>query len=164
MSQELLGTSNNGEEVWYNPAASHAATHFASNPNLRQHVVSAIKGLALTDDNIYEEIQFSQPLGMMDLVATDETDEIVYAKRLGRDIYTRFTKSRPQSPASAITLWLVKSEGGYELKSAWFGHKTPPFPGDEWETAESKPFWESHALVWGSQAIQEGTVTTECPW
>lgn len=164
MDKEPLGTSRDGSNIWYDRSNSHTATHFASNPTLKDRVISAIPSLELTGDNIYTEFSFDHPVGMTDLVTTDETDEILYAKRTGRDIYTRFTKSRSQSPTSTITLWLVKSESSYELKSVWFGYKTPPFPGDEWETPESRPFWKTHALVWGSQPIREGTETIMCPW
>lgn len=163
--RDLLATTKNEQAVWYDPVTSHAATHFSSEPGLQQSVKAVISNLDLTEDSVYTEINFDHPVGMTDLATTDETDEIIYAKRIGRDIYTRFTKSRSQLSTKTLTLWLVRlEENSYDLKSAWFGPKVPSFPGNEWETPESKPFWANHALVWGHQAVVEDTITSECPW
>lgn len=163
--RELLGTSHNQQAVWYDSTVSHAATHFASDHTLKDTVKLSLGDLDLTEDSIFTEINFDHEVGMTDLVSTDETDIIIYAKRVGRDIYTRFTKSRSPQPTNTITLWLVRlPETGYELKSAWFGPTVPAFPGDERETSDSKLFWKDHALVWGKQAVIENTVTNNSPW
>lgn len=165
MEKELFAVTKNGQSVWFDPKGSHAATHFLADPKLPQYIKDAIEDLEAAEPNIYTEVDCGQPIGHSDLVATDLTDEIIYAKRVGRATFTRFTKSRQPAPTNSVTIWLVRREDNdYDLMSAWFGLKTPPLPGDEWETPESKPFWANHALVWGKQAVIEGTETATCPW
>jgi len=163
--KELFATTKNGHSIWFDSQTSHAATHFDENPELPRHIKDILSDLSPTDDGIYEEIKFDHPIGMTDLVTTDNTDDIVYARRAGREVYTRFTKSRQPVSTDTITIWLVRlPSGDYDLASAWFGTKVPSFPGDEWEVPESKEFWKTHALVWGRQATIKETETTDCPW
>ncbi len=165
MKKELFAITKNGKSVWLDPqGSSHAITHFTADPTLLQQTKTALANLDATDSNVYTEIDLGQPIGYSDLVATNPDDEIVYAKRVGRQTFTRFTKSHQPVATHTITVWLIHEDSSYTLLSAWFGPKTPPFPGDKWETPESKPFWNNHALVWGKQAIIEGTETTVCPW
>lgn len=165
MSQELFAITKNGKSVWFDPHGSHAATHFTENTELPQHIKNILSGLDPTESSVYEEIKFDRPIGTTDLVVTDDTDDIIYAKRVGREVYTRFTTSRQPVSTNTITIWLVLlPNGDYNLASAWFGTKVPSWPGDKWEVPESKSFWKTHALVWGKQAIIEGTETTTCPW
>jgi hypothetical protein len=57
-----------------------------------------------------------------------------------------------------------KNDGDYELFSAWIGRAVPQFPGDKYETPDSKTFWRNHALVWGSQSVQPNTELNEWTW
>ena len=164
MDRELFAVTKNCRSVWFSPD-SHAATHFTADPELSEYIKIALHDLDTNEPSVYTEIDFSRQVGYSDLVETDQTDEIIYAKRLGRLTFTRFTKNRQPIPTNFITIWLTRTNtGDYDLMSAWFGRKTPPLPGDEWETPESKPFWTNHALVWGKQAIIKGTETTSSPW
>jgi hypothetical protein len=53
----------------------------------------------------------------------------------------------------------------YELESAWIGEfDSPPFPEEADATAVSIPFWEKHAFGWGSQGVQEDSITHQRPW
>jgi len=105
------------------------------------------------------------PVGLTDLVPTNDSDEIVYAKRLNRDNYTRFVANRTAVPTNFVTIVLRRdAEDSYKLWSAWVGQKTPQFPGDENETPESRPFWRAHALVWGNQEVQLNTDRKDWPW
>lgn len=64
-----------------------------------------------------------------------------------------------------MTIVLRKdSEGDYELWSAWIGPAVPQFLGDEFETAESRPFWRTHALVWGNQETKPTTERSDWLW
>jgi hypothetical protein len=103
---------------------------------------------------------------MSDLVKTDDGDEIVYAKRYNRDTYTVFNLTKRPQPSSLITTaFEAKTDGTYELVSTWIGPSdSPSFPGTELETPDSKVFWSTHAIAWGSQEIQPGTETPTCPW
>lgn len=102
----------------------------------------------------------------MDVVEVTPDDEIIYAKRKNRDEYIPFVKMRKQQPSSYVSLALKRLDNGnYELQSAWIGEfESPPFPEKIDATVESMPFWDKHAFVWGTQSVQEYTITMQCPW
>jgi hypothetical protein len=165
MEKLTIGHTKNGKTTYVDVQGSHAATHIADTPNLLSLVQEVVAGLAPNEDNIYIDKDMGRPVGLTDLVETSETDKILYAKRLNRDNYTRFVLNRQAESTNFVTVVLRKdSEGAYELWSAWIGRAVPQFPGDEFETPESKPFWQKHALVWGNQAIQPSTERKDWPW
>lgn len=165
MEKHIVGKTKNGRTVYVDTQGSHAATHIADTPNLLELVREVVTGLEPNDDNIYIDKNMGRPVGLSDLVETNHTDKILYAKRLNRDDYTRFVLDRQPEPTNLVTIVLHKDSGGdYELWSAWIGSAAPQFPGSEFETPESKPFWRKHALVWGNQAIQSGTEREDWPW
>jgi hypothetical protein len=165
MKKHIIGRTKNNKIVYVNMQGSHAATHINDTPNLPELVQELVASLAPNEDNIYIDKDMGREVGLSDLVETDETDKILYAKRLNRDNYTRFARNRKAEPTNLVTVVLRKDPtGNYELWSAWIGPATPQFPGDESETPESKPFWQKHALVWGNQAIQLNTEREDWPW
>lgn len=155
----------NGIEVVYDPLESHAATHFEDTPQLKEAVIEILGHTSIEGESMFFEHDLGRVIGTTDLVETTERDEIVYAKRVHRNTYTRFTKSQTPKDCSTVTLFLeARQNGSYKLGSAWIGYGGPSFPGDENETPESRPYWNTHALVWGRQAIRPGTETQVCPW
>lgn len=162
----LLGYSKNGLKVTFDPVNSHAATHFEDTPQLASLVKEILANTVLEGELVYFDTDMGRIVGTSDLVETDENDELVYAKRKNRDIYTVFTKSQTPQPSSLVSVYFERqADGSYALMSAWIGPSdSQPFPGDENETPESKTYWSHHALVWGNQEIQPGTETAECPW
>ena len=161
---QFIAKSKNGIDVYFNTESSHVLTHFQASGSLKPKVSEIISNLKISSNNIYESFNINEDIGFSELIPTTEKDEIIYAKRLHRETYTRFAKNRQPIPTSLITLWICKENDIYELKSAWFGPITPPIPGDPWENEQSLPFWLSHALVWGIQEIDRSTITKECPW
>lgn len=164
--QERLTVSKNERTIWYDPRDSHVATHFEDTPQLKGLVQEVLSRTVLVGESINFERDLGKIVGLSDLVATDETDQIFYAKRQNRDSYTVFTKSRRPEPSSlvTVTLWELP-DMSYELVTAFIGTCLfPPFPDNPLATPQSKPFWSTHALAWGRQKIQPGTETTECPW
>lgn len=161
-----LGVSQNGIAVWYNAVSSHAATHIADTPNLKDLATEITGRTSLTNDYAQFHTDMGYTIGASDLVATQPGDKIVYAKRLNRDSYSVFNMSRQPEPSSLVTTAYEKQpDGTYELVSAWVGPSdSPSLPGTDRETPESKEFWAHHALAWGAQAIQESTLTETCPW
>jgi hypothetical protein len=165
MNGEYVATTKNGKEVYVNLETSHAATHIISTPHLLHLVKEVLENTNVDKDNLYFDKDLGRDVGTSDLVETTDADNIVYAKRLNRDNYTRFTHNRKARPTSFVTVVLQPNETeGYNLMSAWTGRAVPQFPGDEYETPESKPFWRTHALVWGNQAMQPGTERHDWPW
>jgi len=162
---KYFSTLANGKKVYADLSSSHLATHFADFPGLSTLVKDFLSTQSFSESEVYVDHDMGKFCGNSDLVETSDSDEIVYAKRLNRDTYTRFAKGRSAVPTSYITVTLQRdSDGNYELTSAWIGQICPLFPDRPGATPESKPFWAEHALVWGNQAIQEGTETTSSPW
>lgn len=164
--KKYLAKSKNGIRVYVDLDESHAATHIAEEPNLYRAAQSAIRKLTLKGDNMPIEVDMGYVVGKSSLVQTTDKDEIVYAKRKHRNNYTRFAKNREPVNSTNIVLILRRgaSKRSYNLFSAWVGTLSPTFPGSDYETPESYTFWESHALVWGREPIDEDTVTPVKPW
>jgi hypothetical protein len=164
MEKIYIATTKNHKRVYFR-TSSHAATHLQDTPELLACVKEVLANLEPESEKIYTDHDMGREVGTTDLVETTDKDEILYVKRLNRDNYTRFVKNRTAQPTNYITIILNRdSAGEYELFSAWTGRAAPQFPGDELETAESRPFWQTHALVWGNQAVQENSEVYEWPW
>lgn len=114
---------------------------------------------------LIEEIEFDRIVGESVCVQTTGADEIVWAKRPGRLGHSRFVKNRRAEPCKSIVVILKAGDyGEYFIVTAFIGHRPEPEPWDRNATANSRDFWNSHALVWGSEEIVPGTETTVCPW
>lgn len=161
-----LAVSKNNISVWYDSVSSHAATHIKDTPSLDKLAAEAVQQTDITEPYMQFHLDFGHTVGTSDLVENSPGDEIVYAKRLNRNEYTVFNKSKGAQPSSLVTVALeMQEDGTCELVSAWIGQSdSPSFPGTERETADSKEFWTKHALVWGNQEIQPGSETINCPW
>ena len=123
-----------------------------------------ISDLDILEKMICIEKQMDEYIGCTDLVETKEGDEIVYALRPLRSIYSRFVKNKKSVPSKWVTLNIRKEKEMYVLHTAFVGRLTPSFPGDDYLPDQSKEFWACHALVWGSQEIIPGSETDKCPW
>jgi hypothetical protein len=163
---ELVATSRNGIAVYFDPSGSHTATHFADTPQLKSVCIEVIESSDIANDFMLFDTDLGRVIGNSDEVTNSPGDVIVYAKRLNRDVYTSFNKSKQPQPSPYVAVGLQRLPNKtYELVSAWIGRaNSPAFPGDAAETPESKQFWMAHSLAWGNQAIQEDTLTDVCPW
>lgn len=115
---------------------------------------------------LVESHDFDRVIGETVCVATSVGDQIVYAQREGRRGLTRFVKNRAAEPTSRVTCVLKAGDVGdeYVLITAFIGAPAVPEPWDRNATAKSREFWDSHALVWGSEPTIPGTETSVCPW
>ena len=161
-----LATSKNNISVWYDPIASHAATHIKDEPGLVELAAQIVGRTDITEPYMQFHVDVGRTVGTSDLVETDPGDEIVYAKRQNRDTYTVFNKSKQAQPCSLVAVALeMQEDGTCALASTWIGPSDfPSFPGSVRETADSKEFWSKHSLVWGNQEIQPGSETTDYPF
>ena len=164
--RETIGTSVNDKLVWYDPVNSHTATHIQDTPQLKQLVAEVINKFELNETYHKFHTDLGRIVGTSDLVQNQLGDLIVYAKRLNRETYTVFNKTRRPEPSRLVTVALEEQDDeSYELVSTWIGPSNlPSFPGTERETTESKQFWNEHSLAWGTQDIQLGTETDNRPW
>ncbi len=162
--KEFFARSKNGVEVFIDMKYSHASTHLAKNPKLAAHVKEFIADLNITDDHIRVDHDTGEEVGRSDLVETSDDDEVVYALRKNRSLYSRFVKNKEAAKTSWITVDIKKGDDAYYLYTAFVGRLTPSFPGGSYLPEQSKEFWSKHALVWGNQDIVPGTETKDCPW
>jgi len=161
----LLCKSKNNIDVYIDLENSHATTHIKNNPKLLDYVKQIVQNHNVTKNEERFETDMKFPVGMMDLVETTGSDEIVYAKRKNRDKYTRFVKNRKPEKTTIVTTDIRKSEDGkHFVFTVYSGRLTPKFPGGDKENPNSRSFWSKHALVWGTQEIIPGTETNKCPW
>ena len=165
---ELLCVSKNKKRIYYDSVSSHASTHFADTPNLRELVIEVLEIRDINTDNLEFDVDMGRTIGTSDVVETDDSDEIVYAFRKKRrdQGYVPFTKSRPAQPDSYVSISLLANpDDTYQLSSAWIGTWVdPPFPQQPNATADSVPYWSAHAFVWGSQEIEPNSEIKNCPW
>ena len=162
--KELFAKSKNGIEVYLDTERSHALTHFSHNPKLIEATKEVISDLNISGKIISTEKQMTEYAGDTDLVETNEEDEIVYALRPLRSIYSRFVKNKKSVPSKWVTIKIRKEKEMYILYTAFIGRLTPSFPGGNYLSDQSKVFWACHVLVWGSQEIIPGSKTDKCPW
>lgn len=117
------------------------------------------------EQRVRREFTYPHIIGVSRCVATNDADEIVYARRVHRFGYTRFVINRELEPCNKLSVVLWRGENGcYELSTAYVGPLTPPEPFTEEADEEARVFWSRHALCWGSEPVEEDTVTRECLW
>ena len=139
---EFLVSSANGIAVFYDPVSSHAVTHFTDTPQLKELTQEILARTILNEDQMFFDTDMGRIVGKSDLVNNDDGDLIVYAKRKNRDTYTSFNKTKAPQPCAIVAVGIEKADGStYKLLSAWIGSiDSPPFPGDENETPQSKDY------------------------
>jgi hypothetical protein len=162
---ELFGYTKNNIAVYINTVHSHALTHFRDHPELVEVAKRALATITATEAEIRTEVDMGEPVGLRDLVETDEHDDIIYAIRVGRITYSRFCMNKKPNLTNYVTIGLDHlADDTYLLYTAFIGRLTPSFPGGNFLPEQSKAFWSTHALAWGSQEIIPDSKTTECPW
>lgn len=121
-------------------------------------------------DFLSVQVDMGRVVGQTIRVETKPGDDILYARRIGRQGLTRFVKNRQPEPCSSVVVVLKKGGGNYYiLLTAFIGTRCPLEPWDpEIKTLEEKrkavEFWNRNALIWGCQDTIAGTETTVCPW
>lgn len=161
----MLDESHTNYTVYVNLISSPAGNYLSRRP----HVIGLIKELltshTLHGEHVVIEQDMGRDIGTTDIVATSEKDVIYYAQPVKSAIYSRFAKNRYAQTSTTLTVIAQQdSDGNYEVQNAWIGNNFPAFPGDTNETADSKAYWQTHALVQNSQLIQSKTITKTCPY
>lgn len=169
MTKQLIATTANGLGVYMDMEKCHALTHIAKNPKLLDFVKKIVPTIGAVDDVIRDNFDMGETVGMSDLVETDEHDDVFYAMRPLRSVYSRFVRNKEPYPTNWITIDLRKSRdaeypGSYDLYTAFVGRLVPSFPGGNFLPEQSREFWSRHALALGKTEIVPGTETKDCPW
>jgi hypothetical protein len=158
--QLFLGNTSNNKRVFDRPNSHHHLTKdLIAEVLTKVHLVSG--GL------IKETIDMGRIVGATTCIATDPGDTVMFALRPMRNGYTRFVYGRPSEPCSRVVAIFKKMErlpDAYVLITAFIGNESEPEPWDRHATANSRTYWNNHALVWASEDIVHGSETIECPW
>jgi hypothetical protein len=104
---------------------------------------------------VAKDVDMGEQVGVSTCVETRDKDEIIYAYRPKRNGPTRFVMDREPMPSDSIVVILKRDEDPRKmvLISSWVGHLNEPEPWDPHATENSQTFWNSHALIWGSETI-----------
>jgi len=157
LEKKLLGTLKSGEMVYDRPRS-----HLHTNDALEKHLPLALAQIDSKGQEFFcETIDFGTEIGFSNFVEVTPEDEIVYAQRLGRRGPSRFVKNRVPLATSKLTVILKKIETGYIAVTAFLGPKNEPEPWDPFATEHSAKFWETHAVVWGTEIVLPDTETTD---
>jgi hypothetical protein len=151
--KKLVGVLASGEHVF-----DRVDSHIDDHPEVKQHLAEALKRISPEGkDFSAETVQFEEPIGENYCVETHTSDEILYAQRPKRFGKTRFVKNRTPEPTSQLTVVLKKERDAYVVISAYLGSQAGPEPWSKFADEQSIAFWNTHALVWGSQETIPGT-------
>ena len=156
---EFLGNLASGEPV-YDRHNSHL------HREVQELLPEIVAGVSGAERFMVHEHDFGRVVGYCNCVATSGSDKVVYAQRPKRAGLTRFVKNRQAEPATKAVVILKRDdyEPYYVLITAFVGGLAAKEPWDPRATDEDREFWETHALVWGSEEIIPGTETAVCPW
>jgi len=165
MYRFVLDALNYEYDVYVNLISSPAGHYLSRRP----YVIALIKELlstnALRGERTVIEQDMGRDIGTTDVISTNDKDTIYYAQPLKSDVYSRFARNRYPQVSSMLTIVVERDpDGNYEVSDTWIGSNHPAFPGDKYETVESKKYWQTHALVQDAQVIQSKSLTKTCPY
>ena len=121
VEREVVATAKDGVEVYLNPSHTNMHLHILENPEIIELAREVIESSHLSGDNIAIEKDLGRIVGTTNCVLTDDSDEIVYAKRKQRDSYSRFVKNRAPEATQSVVVIINKVSDDFELWSAWCG-------------------------------------------
>lgn len=178
--RKYIETTANGRVVSVDVLGSHAATHLQEQAEygLWELTKEALQKVSVTEDDVAIQVDMGRVVGEMDLVETHPLEPRFYGRRRNRSDYIPFVEreERPLTNFLVVVLRRLAHERlhaenpepkllepellarpQHDLFSAYIGVKTPGLPGGnpKYITEESLPFWKSHALVLGSQVVEE---------
>lgn len=156
---EFLGNSRDDKSVYIDHDHTNVTYHLLETPDLLDLVREVLPTIKLDDGTqVVVERDMGRIVGTTNLVETTETDEIVYAKRIGRLTYSRFVKGRSPMPCRHIVVVFRKQKKEYVLWTAMCGRL---LPDDAYE--QDSVFRATHAMTYDESLVQLDTVATRKP-
>jgi hypothetical protein len=168
--QLFLGRLGSGEAV-YERRNSHMSSHPVPEALLSEAFARIV---ACDRPFLVEQVDFNRTIGATTCVTIGANDEVLFARRREGEGLTPFVRGRVAEPASSVVIILKRFDDFFVLVTAFIGVKAEPLP---WNSAtldraadplaayeRSVVFWNSHALLWGSEAVSQDTVTDVRPW
>ena len=152
---EKIGISADGESVFLDWLNTNIDYHILETPNLINLVSEVLSTInVMGAQQVVTERDLGRIVGTTNLIETTDNDEIVYAKRVGRDKYSRFAKNREPISCCSIVVVLRKGELGYYL---WTAMCAKLLPKEAW--VEGSNFNNTHAMAFDESLVQLATVT-----
>ncbi len=119
-----------------------------------------------------KELDMKTAIGYDKLVKLQDTDGVVYAKRIHRTGYTRFVKNKQAALTDKMVIVLSQNRNNpnaYYLVTAYPGKiccKEPQDPhiSTNQELMACLDFWKQHALIFEEESIDTSTIKEECPY
>jgi hypothetical protein len=163
-SPRRSSTSFVGVTADRNPVYDRASSHIHDLP--AQLLVDAISRVVHGSGNFTKTtVNFGRTIGQSICVETGASDEIVYARRVGRYGLTRFVFDRGPVDCDSVIVILKRMTPGSDdlvLVTSFIGSRSEPEPWDFNATTASAEFWSGHALIWGSEPIESGSEAYAC--
>jgi hypothetical protein len=160
-----IAQTHNGVAVYVNLIQSPAALHISAQPHLLALVKETLQQTNLKVSDIRIEQDMGRDIGYDYVTETGENDGVFYAQLLRENTFTRFVKNGKPNATHYLSMILHRDDDGeYELRDTWIGRLSPPLPGDNQETQDSRTYWDSHALIFDRQPLQLRSVTKVCPY
>lgn len=161
--KEYLADSKNGRQVFIDVEETNLNVHVLEDPRLLELVKEAVGNSVIEGDNVGLEYDAGRVVGTTNCVTVTDADEIVYAKRVGRDSYSKFVKNKDPEPTSTVAVVLFEKEYGYLVWSAWCGNIVPVQPDESGKMVTVSGFWDTRALIYDPKIIQKDTERTDRP-
>ncbi|MBK5241917.1 hypothetical protein [Clostridium sp.] len=117
-------------------------------------------------------IEFPYNIGISQMVEINENDKVFYAKRMGRNIFTKFVKNREPKIVNKCIVCLKQSYTNineYFLITMFPGEQIIKEPEDnnikEKKTLEhTLEFWGEHAIIFDEETVDSLSYAEECPY
>ncbi|MCW1907710.1 MAG: hypothetical protein KIH63_000015 [Candidatus Saccharibacteria bacterium] len=165
MQKFVLIEDQGGKEIYIDLISSQAGHYLSRRPHIASLLRELLNQKKLSGARVVLEQDMGRGIGTTDIVTTSDKDSIYYAKPVKSEIYIRFVKNRGPQPSNTLTVIAeLDDDGNYEISNAWIGPKCPAFPGEEQESADSKAYWQSHALAHDTHVVQSRSITKDCPY
>lgn len=136
---------------------NHMAQHKSVLPLLEE----IIPNMTMGDQKLIKtSVDMGRVVGVTDCVETTQYDEIRFATRKGRPGKTRFAVGRKRPECSHVTVIIKRIGDSFKLLTGFIGMAAEKEPFDpsirtNEDYMKAKHFWDRHALVWGSQEVED---------
>ncbi len=135
-----------------------AKKHLLAHPDVWEVLEEALNKIKTRDEDfVIREVDLGRIIGRSGAVflpKSDINEPVLFAKRIGRDIWSRVAPEGMQGDPVSTTVILLKklNEQEYELITAYIGTRSPMEPTDPkltiGELPEALDFWRGYALVY----------------
>lgn len=165
MYKHIITESPTGFEVYVNLIDSEAGHYLSRQPYVINLIKEVLATVTLSGATVSLEQDMGRVIGNTDIVDTTDRDTIFYAKPIKKGVFSCYAKNRYPIPSNSLSILLQRdADNNYEVTNTWIGPMCPAFPGDAKAVANSRQYWQTHALVQDSQLIQSKTITKTCPY